>query len=106
MLLLLLNGWKMTYKKVKREELAPYILPVCQTCGKPADVVYSDRVGIPRSHCARHHCDDIDKRGLGTTSKVFVEAMTVEKQKQAEMGVEAYKMQSLKMAQAFIRSLG
>jgi len=96
----------LTYKKVKRDDFAPYVPQVCQTCGTPADVVYSDKVGIPRSRCARHHCDDMDKRGLGTTSAVFVQAMEVEMQKQKEMGVEAYRDQSLQMAQRFIRSLG
>ena len=96
----------MTYKKVHKERVDAYIPKTCQTCGIPADVVYSDKVGIPRSRCARHHCDDMDKRGLGTTSAVFVQAMEVEMQKQKEMGVEAYRDQSLQMAQRFIRSLG
>ena len=96
----------MTYKKVKREELAPYILPVCQTCGKPADVVYSDRVGIPRSHCARHHMDDIDKRGLSATSEALVSKMQIEMEEQKIVGKEAYAMESMKRMQAFIRGFG
>ena len=95
----------MSYKKVKQERVDAYIPKTCQTCGIPADVVYSDKVGIIRCRCARHHCDDMDKRLLGTTSSVFEEAMTIEKQKQAEMGVEAYKEQSLQMAQNFISCL-
>lgn len=96
----------MTYKKVKKERFDAYIPKVCQTCAKPADVVYQDKVGILRCRCARDFSNDMDKRGLGTTSAKFVEAMEVEMQKQKEMGMQEYKMQSLQMAQAFIRSLG